>query len=312
MRIRTPFRLLMMMALMGIAACTNEGEEQLLQGNEIKLVSEIIPLSRVAGQGLQSTQIAEGQPLGITIAGSQNGQANAEWVAGKNGSLTPKGEKVLWGDTDITITAYHPYNAGWKDGVQSFTVKTDQSTEDGYLNSDLLWATATASPTDLPVNLKFMHKLAKISVTLTSDDFDDLSGAEVSICGTGVSGDFNTATGEFLGVNGAVLHRSNCTANIILPKHITRTEKLKSERFCLLLIRINPEWRSVSEMISTNRFSHHMNQQFISVPLLYRWQINKKGGELLCKNIRNFAKILKNKLFFMEIVMDFIPASCGI
>ena len=204
MRIRTPFRLLMMMALMGIAACTNEGEEQLLQGNEIKLVSEIIPLSRVAGQGLQSTQIAEGQPLGITIAGSQNGQANAEWVAGKNGSLTPKGEKVLWGDTDITITAYHPYNAGWKDGVQSFTVKTDQSTEDGYLNSDLLWATATASPTDLPVNLKFMHKLAKISVTLTSDDFDDLSGAEVSICGTGVSGDFNTATGEFLGVNGAV------------------------------------------------------------------------------------------------------------
>lgn len=81
MKIRTPFRLLMMMALMGIAACTNESEEQLLQGNEIKLVSEIASSSRIAGQGLQSTQVAEGQHLGVTIAGAQNGQNNAEWLA---------------------------------------------------------------------------------------------------------------------------------------------------------------------------------------------------------------------------------------
>lgn len=204
MKFTNAFYLTMTVLLGAFPACTQKDDEQLLQGNEIKLVSEITSPSRIAGQGLQSTLIAEGQHLGVTIAGAKNGQTNAEWVAGENGSLIPKGEKVLWGDTDITITAYHPYNAEWKDGVQNFTVKTDQSTEEGYLDSDLLWATATASPTDLPVNLKFMHKLAKISVTLTSNDFDDLSGAEVSICGTGVSGDFNPATGEFLGVNGSV------------------------------------------------------------------------------------------------------------
>lgn len=227
MKIKT-LSFLVSMALLSLASCADEGKEQLLQGKEIKLGSEIIPASRVLGQSVQSTQIVEGQQLGITITGAQEEHDNKAWTAMGNGGLNYSGDKVTWGNTDITVVAYHPYNAGWTGDKHSFSVKTDQSTEEGYLASDLLWATAEASPSDVWIPLKFTHKLARISVTLTSDDIDDLSGAEVYICATMVSKYFNPKTGElgdFSGVSeqikaGSITKDNPTVSAIIIPQHV--------------------------------------------------------------------------------------------
>ena len=122
---------------------------------------------------------------------------------------------IYWGETDIAVTSYHPYNADNDGTSYTFSVKTDQSTDNGYLNSDLLWATKTASITDNPISLKFTHKLAKINVILTSEDITDLSNAEIFICGTDIATGFNPTTGEL----------STVTSNIAEIKASVTTDK---------------------------------------------------------------------------------------
>lgn len=180
-------------ALASLSACNNNTEEMLAQ--EIKLNSEIT-LSRVTSLDCQSTQIVEGQQVGVTITGAKGEHYNIAWTAEVNGALNNESSPIYWGDTDITITSYHPYNTNYDGTTYTFSVNTDQSTSSGYLNSDLLWAAETASITDNPVALAFIHKLAKINVRLTSEDIVDLSDAQIFICGTNISTGFNPATGE--------------------------------------------------------------------------------------------------------------------
>jgi len=207
---------LLKLALLAIVACftacNNNAEEML--GQEIRLTGKITP-SRVTSLDYQSTQIIEGQQIGVTITGAQNKHDNVVWTAGTKGTLTNEGNSIYWGDKDITITSYHPYNANYKGTSYTFLVNTDQSTDSGYLNSDLLWATETASIIDNPIALAFTHKLAKINVTLTSEDIADLSNAEIFICNTNIATGFNPTTGEL----------STVTSNIAEIKASVTTDK---------------------------------------------------------------------------------------
>ena len=190
------FSLAVATTIASFTACTNDAEEILFQEKEIKLTSEIKPTSRVTDLAYQSNQIIENQQVGITITGAESRHDNVAWLVGRNGTLTNTGETIYWSNTQADITAYHPYNSSWTGTNHSFSVNTDQSKEANYCNSDLLWATATATKTETPVALTFLHKLAKINVTLTSTNATDLSGAIISICGTNITTNFNPATGE--------------------------------------------------------------------------------------------------------------------
>jgi hypothetical protein len=97
----------------------------------------------------------------------------------------------------------------------------------------LLWAQATASSSDAPVGLNFTHRLAKINVTLTSDDLTDLSHIGISICGTHLSAGFNPSTGVLSPANGVVADikasvttKTALTASaIIIPQTIGKGTK---------------------------------------------------------------------------------------
>ena len=62
--------------------------------------------------------------------------------------------------TGVDIKAYYPAIAS----TGSFSVRTDQSTDEGYAGSDLMWATPLTNQkvSDNPVNLNFTHQMAKI------------------------------------------------------------------------------------------------------------------------------------------------------
>lgn len=181
------------------SACTSETEELLGLDTEIRLTSLITSPSRGTDLNQQATQIVTGQQVGVTITGAKSAHDNIAWTAGDNGALTNTGEALFYGSSSATITAYHPYNSAWK-GINSnvpFGVFTDQSNE-GYLKSDLLWATASSRKKAEAVELTFSHKLAKINVTLTkpTDSDINLSGANIYINGVKLGTYFNPSTGE--------------------------------------------------------------------------------------------------------------------
>lgn len=212
-------------------ACSNDAEEALVSDIEIRLTSEIVP-SRVTALDYQSTQIAVGQEVGVTIIGAQSVHQNVAWSVGQDGVLTNIGSPVFWGDSQITVTAYHPYHSAWTGTEQEFSVSTDQSTNSGYSNSDLLWTTTSASMTDATIGLNFKHLLTKINVTLSSDHIDDLSGTTISICGTKISTIFNPMTGVVSGASDVQEIMASITTDeaytasaIIVPQAIVKNTK---------------------------------------------------------------------------------------
>ena len=94
--------------------------------------------------------------------------ANAlDYTAGAGGTLTAVADKFFY-DNDgstVDIIAYYPSTAG-----TSFSVLADQSADDNYKGSDLMWAepVVNQSRTTAAVTLKMNHKMAKISVKATA------------------------------------------------------------------------------------------------------------------------------------------------
>lgn len=222
------FKVALAAAVLSLSACNNE--EVLTQESEIQLTSEITD-SRVVSQNLQSTQIVTGQQVGVFIDGAKSTHNNVKWVAGANGVLTTA-TPAYWGNGNVTITAYHPYNASCDGSPYTFSIKTDQSSDANYLNSDLLWATTTAAKTNNPVSLTFGHVLSKITVSLTSDNIADLSGATVSICGTKTSGLFNPMSSDLSNLSseaeivaGVTASNAYTASAIILPQQVNSGTK---------------------------------------------------------------------------------------
>ena len=211
-------------------SCISGVEEFFVQDGTIRLTSEITSTSRVIDQTLQSTQIVEGQQVGVTITGAASEHENVAWVVAKNGSLSNTDTFVYWGSTDATITAYHPYNSSWIGTNHTFTVSTDQSKEEGYLNSDLLWAITTASATTNPVALNFTHKLSKINVTLVNKGNENISNATITLCGVNIATGFNPQTGELYAVteNVADIKASVTTESAYTASAIIVPQTMKS------------------------------------------------------------------------------------
>ena len=223
------FRLIGFATIFCFIACNN-AEESPIHGTEIKLTSKITP-SRVTSLDYQSAQIVEGQQVGVTITGAQNEHNNVPWKVGADGALTNTGIPVYWEEGQLTVTAYHPYKSTWAEN--EFSVSTDQSTNEGYLSSDLLWTSTTATIIDTPVSLAFEHKLAKINIFITSDDIKDLSNVTISICGTHITTGFNPTTGELSDVDGTIADikagvttdKAYTSSAIIVPQSIEKGTK---------------------------------------------------------------------------------------
>lgn len=229
-------KILLLTAIISLALASCQSEDSIEQNqSEIQLTSVINPMSRATSLTQQSTQIASGQEVGVIINGAKEAHTNVKWTVGEDGALTNTSTPIYWSNREATIYAYHPYNSSWSgtDKLESFSVNTDQSTDAGYLNSDLLWATKTGTKTSNPVELSFIHKLAKINVTLTSTDITDLSGATISICGTKTSTSFNPITGELSAASNIANIKAGVTTTeaytasaIIIPQTVANGTQL--------------------------------------------------------------------------------------
>lgn len=79
---------------------------------------------------------------------------------------------------EVTAKAWIPYS---DDYPSVWTVKTDQSSDENYTNSDLLMANATATYGNA-LKLEFSHLLSKVTINLVKGVGDpDLTGAKVEL-----------------------------------------------------------------------------------------------------------------------------------
>ena len=184
------------LALLAMTSCSSDVEEQqAYQPTPITLISSV-DQTRTANVNLQKTQIASGVETGVfvrTSSGYISGGDNAKMTADGNGTFTGSVLHFPSDGSAVSVYAYAPYSTAFasKDTeAVTFSVAADQSTDAGYLKSDLLCGAPTGTnsftenqPT---VPLNFVHKLSKLTVKFrTSAETDvDLNGATINIVNT--------------------------------------------------------------------------------------------------------------------------------
>lgn len=161
--------------------------------------------SRRAASDPQTAQLNTATKVGVfgiannaTITNGNNNQYSVE----ANGDLTSAVDMIWPSDGSASIYAYAPYAEDWTyDASNAFSVATNQTSEAGYLASDLVYGTPATNPvaqTIEAVPLSFTHKLAKLNITIDQDaDSElDLTEGSVTITNTKIATTFNPSTGE--------------------------------------------------------------------------------------------------------------------
>ncbi|MBR1558375.1 MAG: fimbrillin family protein [Prevotella sp.] len=180
-------------------------------GQEI-LLSTNFSTTRSVAQDIQTgSQIVNGVQVGVFVTATgdtdgfvDNGK-NKAYTADGSGGLTAVDteNKVYYPKTgSVDIYAYAPYQSSWDvtdvNADQDFTVQADQSSEDNYKASDLIWATPVTNQasSETALALPFVHKLSKININIVNNRTGlSLKGATVSILNTVRTATINPSTG---------------------------------------------------------------------------------------------------------------------
>ena len=210
------------------------------QSDVISLTSSVSK-TRAASE-LQTNALNTATKVGVfgingTTAVTNGG--NNQYSVTATGDLTADDKEMKWpvdGTAKVDIYAYAPYQSGWTayDAANAFSVSADQSTDAGYLASDLLYAsTKEVSKTSSAVVLAFSHKLVRINVKLTKGDECpyDVSKSAISISGTKLATTLNPSTGALgaasgnatdikIGTDVAITADGTTTYGVVVPQQL--------------------------------------------------------------------------------------------
>ncbi len=212
------FTLVGAVLLLSLSACSDDDKSGGGVYEKIVLTSSINngAMTKSVSQTLQEYDFASGRAVGAFVTGEgtesgYDGYANVQLTTDGEGGFT--GETMIYPVSGtITVNAYAPYNSAWTlTSAQTFSVQTDQSGDEAYMNSDLLYAEATASNSDATVPLKFYHMLSKIDISL-SGDTDEVKGEKLVI------NDVKTTT-TFLPSGGTITAASGDAADIVVADY---------------------------------------------------------------------------------------------
>ena len=181
---------LLSLALLVATSCSNEVDQfENSADTAIEFTASMAGGSRAA-DGLQ-TAFATGDQVGMYIVTS-NGSTTSNMADNKLFELNSSGYLEATDGTryfypingyTTKVYAYKPYSA---QGIvnNTFYIKTDQTTDAGYIASDLLWGVPKngnpVSASREPIALDFEHRCAKLVVNLTVADGMNLEGCELS------------------------------------------------------------------------------------------------------------------------------------
>lgn len=201
-------RLSSLMGLMVmLSSCSSEdaGRQSGRTNDNIVHLTSRIQATRSTND-LQTNQISNGVEVGVYGLSGGNTIANgdnARYIADGSGNLQASSSTMSWPESgSLTVYAYAPYQEGWNYAAtaKTFTVAADQSADEGYLQSDLIYAKATAN-SQSTISLSFTHQTARLIITMNTGT--ELSAATVRVVNTKPSatldmtdGCLGDATGE--------------------------------------------------------------------------------------------------------------------
>lgn len=201
--------IILLMFFLTSCECDNEYPIIVENKNEIVFSTDLqrLKVNSRAAQQLQGIQLATGNQVGVYVEATDSRGVyllypNRPFTADGVGGLDSNTEPLYYPlEGEVCIYAYAPFHTDWINfDTQPFAVAADQSNDDAYIFSDLIFGTPVASNpvtnNNEAVVLKMKHQLAKVNVTLRSSANTDLSGAVIMLHGTRLYTTFNMRTGE--------------------------------------------------------------------------------------------------------------------
>ena len=171
------------MAILGLAACSDDGEQQYKDARHTPMTFTVTHPSQTRAT---ATDFENGDRIGLYVAQADvpleiGGNLVNNEALTHNGSSWTAARTLYWDDGTDNAYAYYPYIQGVNSiSDQPFSVSTDQSTAKtatalgGYEASDLLFAsTKGIKASASPINLTFKHIMSKIKIRLIKgEDFE--------------------------------------------------------------------------------------------------------------------------------------------
>ena len=187
-------------AMMILAGCSNDENEITDNWNgEIRLSSGVtVQQTRTNSTNVPDTQIAEDEVVKVVVAKQSSDSHDydgytLDFTADGNGGLSSS--TLMYypaSGMGVNIYAYHP-----ADAAASFSVQENQSVDEDYCKSDLLYSKAQDYARRKEAHsLTFVHKLCKVTYSLVQGaGSPDLTGATVKWMNVAKTIGFTAATG---------------------------------------------------------------------------------------------------------------------
>jgi len=164
-----------------MAGCSAENEPEVGGRTPIKLGYTVLQANETrAATDLNNSHLAANDKVMVKVstADANTYDQSCTYLAIDNtGGMVPAGTAIpTYPDNNahVDIVAYYPSTAG-----TTFTVKADQTSDDNYKASDLMFASiSNQAATTETVNLTFAHQMAKIIVNASA-----ASGSGITISG---------------------------------------------------------------------------------------------------------------------------------
>lgn len=199
---KTRLFLTMAAATMILAGCSNDENEEIDNWNgEIRLSSGVtVQQTRTNSDEVPDKQIAENQEVKVVVAKQNDDDTHdyagydLDFIADGNGGLSSATPMYYpTSGKGVNIYAYHP-----ADAAASFSVEEDQSADNNYYKSDLLYSKKKDYARQKEAHsLTFVHKLCKVEyVLIQGNGLPDLTGATVKWMNVFKTIGFTAATGE--------------------------------------------------------------------------------------------------------------------
>ena len=154
--------------------------------------------TRTTSTALQSTQFAQEEqiyvyfPTNVTVGTTTSASSTTYTTTDANGATAPATQPYMNSNIqEADIHAYYP--SSHRQDTESFSVLADQTSDDNYKASDLMYANTSVTKTAAATvtgSLTFSHRMAKIIVTATADTGKGVS----AVTKVRIIGGYRTAT----------------------------------------------------------------------------------------------------------------------
>ena len=231
------------LSLTGCSTEENETSKSIEEKADRILLTSTVSRTRSLNQNIQASQLSNGNMVGVYVTDESDGVVcdNVKITADGDGGFTYNQDLYWPVEGKASIYAYAPYQEGWKGKFSTgntFTVDADQTTDAGYLASDLLRGVPVSGnpleQTSNTVALAFHHMLSKVNITIINTSDTDMGGSTVSVQNVLTSASVDLQTGELsdIGSKGTVKAATfatdatsyRCSAVIMPQKLTTGTE----------------------------------------------------------------------------------------